>query len=165
MRSANGIRKLEGQLSDTASAKDAADAKIVEHAATITAKDAKIAELEGNLADAAITPAKLRDAAKVYAGVCDKAKALGVTFAEDADTNTIMRAVVDAKMGDAAKDYTADHIAIAFAALTKDAKAADPLRDAIKDGIRTQDAATEVNDAYSAMVDDLTNAWKPKQVA
>ncbi|OYY96288.1 MAG: hypothetical protein B7Y38_11495, partial [Sphingomonadales bacterium 28-56-43] len=40
---------------------------------------------------------------------------------------TIMKAVVDAKMGDAAKDYTADHVAIAFAALTKDTKVAAPV--------------------------------------
>lgn len=39
----------------------------------------------------------------VYCIVCDKAKALGVQFAEDADEVTIKRAVVDAKLKDAAR--------------------------------------------------------------
>jgi hypothetical protein len=137
------IVKLQGQLADAATAKDTADkalkdeqAKVVERDATITAKDATIKELEGKLADAAITPAKLADAAKAYADVCDKAKALGVTFPKDADADAVKKAVVAAKMGDAAKDYGAEHIAIAFDALTKDAKPADPLRATLKDGIK-----------------------------
>lgn len=107
-----------------AKAKEATD-KTVADAATIVAKDAEIADLTKKLADAAITPAKLADAAKEYAAVQAKAKAVGVTVAADADTAAIKKAVVDAKMGDAAKDYSADHIAIAFDALTKDAKVED----------------------------------------
>jgi hypothetical protein len=165
------IVKLQGQLADSASAKEASDkalkdeqAKIVERDATITAKDAKIVELEKKLEDAAITPAKLQDAAKAYADVCAKAKALGVTHAEDADIDAVRKAVVDAKMGDAAKDYSADHIAIAFDALTKDAKA-DPLRNALKDGIKATTEDSALQDAYSDMVDELTGAWKQKQDA
>lgn len=105
-------------------AKDA-DAKTVADAATIVAKDAEIADLKAKLKDAEITPAKLVDAAKEYAAVQAKAKAVGVTVAADADTAAIKKAVVDAKMGDAAKDYSDDHIAIAFDALTKDAKIED----------------------------------------
>jgi hypothetical protein len=137
------ILKLQGQLADSATKLSAAEqsvkdeqAKIVERDATITAKDAKITELEGQLKDTAITPAKLADAAKAYADVCAKAKSLGVTFAEDADADAVKKAVVAAKMGDAAKDYGAEHIAIAFDALTKDAKPADPLRATLKDGIK-----------------------------
>ncbi len=82
----------------------------------------EIAELTTKLADAQITPAKLRDAAKAYADTVAKAKASGVDPKEDDDEDSIKKAVVKAKMGDAAKDYTADHISIAFDALTKDVK-------------------------------------------
>lgn len=115
------VDALNSKLSAFAADKVAADAKAVTDAATLTAKDAEIATLTQKLADAALTPAKLADAAKAFADVQAKAKAAGVTVAQDADTAAIMKAVVDAKMGDAAKDYTADHFAIAFAALTKDA--------------------------------------------
>lgn len=116
------VDALNKKLADGATALNEAKSKTVADAATIVAKDAEITALTAKLADAAITPAKLRDAAKVYADAIGKAKALGVTVAEDADTGAVMKAVVSAKMGDAAKDYTADHIAIAFTALTKDAK-------------------------------------------
>lgn len=159
------ILKLQGQLADSAAAVKTAEqalrdeqAKVVERDATITTKDAKITELEGQLKDAAITPAKLADAAKVYADVCGKAKALGVTFAEDADTDTVKKAVVLAKMGDAAKDYGAEHIAIAFDALTKDAKV-DPLRNTIIDGIKPNgDGRQAVHDARSARLNRLETA-------
>lgn len=156
------ITKLLGQIRDAAAAKDAADTALATAKTEIAAKDTEIATLKQSVEDAKVTPAQLRDAAKVYAGVCDKAKALNVTFAEDADADAIMRAVVDAKMGDAAKDWTDAQVAASFAVLTKDAKVADPLRDAISGGVRTQTNDSAVNDAYSAMVDDLTTAWQRK---
>jgi hypothetical protein len=118
------ITKLQGQVADERKARETAETKSVADAATIVAKDAEITDLKAKLAAAAITPAKLADAAKEYADVQAKAKALGVTVAADADTAAIKKAVVDAKMGDAAKGYSADHIDIAFTALTKDAKPA-----------------------------------------
>jgi uncharacterized protein len=161
------IRKLEGQLADSATRLTTADkalkdeqAKVVERDATITAKDAKITELEGQLKDAAITPAKLQDAAKEYADVCGKAKALGVTFAEDADLDAVKKAVVDAKMGDAAKDYSAEHIAIAFDALVKDAKV-DPVRDTIVNGVKhTVVGRGTVETARKAWLADKAGAYR-----
>lgn len=85
-------------------------------------KDAKIATLEQATKDAKPTPAQLRDAAKAYALVCDQAKALGVKVADDADAPAIMKAVVSAKMGDTAKDWSDEQIAASFAVLAKDAK-------------------------------------------
>lgn len=134
-----------------------AEAKVVEHAATITARDTRITELETELKDAAITPAKLADAAKEYAAVQAKAKALGVTVDGEADAAAIRKAVVDAKMGDAAKDYTADHIDIAFVALTKDVKVDDTNVFDIGRAKPTDDEMKPVADAYDAMVKDLTD--------
>jgi hypothetical protein len=156
------ITKLQGQVKDAVSAKDTAEAKVVEHAATITSKDEQIADLEAKLADAAITPAKLRDAAKQFADVCAKAKALGVAHDEEADIDAVMKAVVDAKMGDAAKDFTPEHIAIAFQALTKDAKPADKLKDGIRDTVNKTTTDSEAEAAYTEMVSGLQDAWKPK---
>lgn len=133
---AAAITKLQNQIATDATAKVTLDAQI----ATLTTDKASLAAenatLKTQLADAAITPAKLRDAAKAYAAVTDKAKALGVQFAQDADADAVMKAVVDAKLGDLAKDWTADQIAVSFATLAKDAKPADPLRQALSDGAK-----------------------------
>jgi len=134
------INKLIGQLADAASAKAGAETKIAAIETDLAARAAEIATLKQQVTDAKVTPAQLRDAAKAYAQVCDKAKALGVTFADDADVAdvaAIMQAVVSAKMGDAAKDWNDEQIAASFAVLTRDAKPADPLRSAIADGVRT----------------------------
>ncbi|TKD50210.1 DUF2213 domain-containing protein [Sphingomonas baiyangensis] len=119
------ISKLQAQVADAVAAKETAETKAVADAAAVVAKDTEIADLKRQLADAAITPAKLADAAKEYADVQAKAKAAGVTVAADADTAAIKKAVVDAKMGEAAKAYTADNIAIAFDVLTKGVTVAD----------------------------------------
>lgn len=158
------IKKLQGQLSDSASAKAAVETELATVKTEMAAKDAEIVTLKQSIEDAKVTPAQLRDAAKEYALVCDKARALKVEFAEDADASAIMKAVVDAKMGDGAKGWNADQIAASFAVLTKDAKVeqSDPLRDALKGGVRTQTDNSAAQDAYSAMVTDLTDAWKPK---
>lgn len=149
------ITKLQAAVADAGKAKVEAEAKTVADAAAIVAKDAEIADLKQKLSDAAITPAKLADAAKEYADVQAKAKAAGVTVAADADTSAIKKAVVDAKMGDAAKDYTADHIAIAFDALTKDVKVGEPVVQPIGSPIIANDASVE-DAAYQRMVDRLT---------
>lgn len=160
------INKLQGQLKDAASAQAKAETELATAKTEMAAKDTEIATLTQAVADAKVTPSQLRDAAKAYALVCDKAKALGVQFAEDADADAdaIMKAVVDAKMGDAAKDWSADQVAASFAVLTKDAKAEqrDALSDAIKNGVRTQTDDSERQQAYGEMVSELTDAWKPK---
>jgi hypothetical protein len=160
------INKLIAQLADAASAKATTATELATARTETVAKDAEIVTLKQQLADAKITPAQLRDAAKVYAGVCAKATALGVKFADEADGDAIMKAVVDAKMGDAAKDYDAKDVATAFSVLTKDTKAvvADPLRAAISDGVtaRLDDAEQAATDARAAMIADLKGAAPAK---
>ncbi len=87
-------------------------------------KDAKITTLEQQVKDAAPTPAQLRAAGKSLMDAAVKAKSLGVTVGDEMDEAQIMAATVTAKMGDAAKDWTADQVAASFAVLTKDAKPA-----------------------------------------
>ena len=155
------VDALNVKLADAGTRATTAESKVAEHATTIAAKDAEIATLNQKVADATLTPAALRDAAKAYSQTCDKAKALGVQFAEDADSDAIMKAVVDAKMGDAAKGWTADQVAASFAVLTKDAKPTDPLRQAISDGIRNMgDAEQSFADVQRKASEARRNAWK-----
>lgn len=154
---------LNSKLVDATTRATTAETNLATATTTLAAKDAEIVTLNQKLADAAMTPAKLRDAAKAYAGVCGKAKALGVTFAEDADSDVIMKAVVDAKMGDAAKGWTADQIAASFAVLTKDAKVEAPTFDgsAFRGGLQT---ATDAHADYQAdrakRRASMSDAWR-----
>ena len=141
---------------------DAETAKVVTLTADAVAKDADIAKLTADLEAAAITPEKLRDAAKIYADVKAKAKAFGVEADDDDDADAIKKKVVGAKMGDAAKDYTADHIALAFDILTKDAKATVvPIGDAKPKGVDT----TAVEAARKAWLADKNNAHRASRTA
>ena len=146
---------------DTATAGLAtAQAQAVTDAATIVAKDAEITKLTADkaaLEAAKPTPAQLRDAGKAYAAIVAKGKAAGVAVTDAMDEATIMKAVVDKHMGDKAKDYTADHIAIAFDALTKDAKVEDSGVQSIGSPTVIGDAAVQAEDAaYQRMVGRLT---------
>lgn len=121
-----------------------AEAKIATLTTEKATLDAKVVTLEQQAKDAALTPAQLRDAAKSYALVVDKAKAFGVTVTDAMDETAIQNAVVAAKIGDAAKDWTDAQIAASFATLTAGHKPADPVRDAFSGGLSasTVDAAS-----------------------
>lgn len=161
------ILKLQGQVKDAVAAKDTAETALATVQTAIAAKDTEIVTLKQAVVDAKVTPAQLRDAAKAYATVCDKAKALGVTIADNADTDTIMRAVVDAKMGELAKDWSAEQVAASFAVLSKDAKvedkAPDPLRQSLADGgVKTIGATNRdsVNTSRAAWLADKQGAYR-----
>lgn len=87
---------------------------------------------------------QLRDAAKAYAQTVDKAKALGVTVSDEMDEPAIRKAVVSAKIGDAAKDWSDEQIAASFATLTADAKTADTVESFTPRANVTTDAAATV---------------------
>jgi hypothetical protein len=148
------ILKLQGQVKDADARADKAEsdvAKLTTDNATLTADKAK---LEQQLKDAELTPAKLQDAAKAYAGTVAKAKKIApaVTVSDEMDEPTIRRAVVAARLGDAAKDWSDEQVAISFdtlASQTADAKA-DPIRGAI--------ASAPVHIADASAVRDLARA-------
>jgi hypothetical protein len=156
------INRLLGQLKDAASAKEAVDTQVATLTTDKATLEAKVTTLEKQIEDAKVTPAQLRDAAKAYAAVVDKAKALGVAVTDEMDEPAIIKAAVTAKLGDATKDWTDAQFAASFATLTKDVKPADKLRDGIRDAAQPTD---DTHKAYDAMVSDLENAWKPKQPA
>ena len=151
------------------SAKDEAAVKATAELATATAK---VTELTDALAKAKPTTAELRDAAaKLAKTIADAKRFDGVTIADDMDADAAMRAVVNAKLGDAAKDYSDDHVAIAFDTLVSGlpaagqappTPAADPLRTAIGDaqtGV-VVDAKGAFAKARSARFNRLHNAHK-----
>lgn len=160
---AANIATLIAARDDAATKITALEAKGVTDAATIVAKDAEITTLKQQLADAKLTPAQLRDAAKAYALVVDKAKALGVTVTDAMDEAAIKRAVVDKAMGDKAKSYSDEHIAIAFDVVAKDAK---PAGDSVQPlgAPVTNDAANAEAKAFADSVDNL-NAWRTQRPA
>lgn len=150
-------------LADKATAETAAnDAKTAFAAkeTELATKDAEIATLRKQVEDSKLTPAQLRDAAKIYGDTVAKAKALGVSVADDADVVAVQKAVVTAKMGDAAKDWTADQIAASFAVLTKDVKADAPSVQPIGAPKITGDSAASVSTARQQWLADKANAYR-----
>lgn len=150
----------EATIKTLLTARDAATAKVGGLETQVATLTTDKATLEQKLKDAALTPQQLRDAAKSYALTLDKAKALGVTVTDAMDEPAIQRAVVNAKIGDAAKDWNDAQVAASFATLSRDVKPRDPLRDAIAGGVRVEDAAA-LEDAAWAKANDH-NAWRNK---
>jgi chromosome segregation ATPase len=110
------IEKLQGQVkvADERAAKAEGDiAKLTTDKATL---EAKVTTLEQQVKDAKLTPQQLRDAAKAFAQTLDTAKKLApaATLNDSMDEAAIKRAVVSAKLGDAAKDWSDEQIAVSF---------------------------------------------------
>jgi hypothetical protein len=160
------IVKLQGQVVAVTSAKDTADADNIKLKAEAVAKDAEIVALKQKVEDSKLSPAQLRDAAKAYGLTIAKAKAAGATVTDAMSELDIKKAVVTAKMGDAAKAYTDEHIAIAFDALTKDlkidaSKTPDAFRDAVIDGgLDVTDETKTYDAAKQARLDRLNRVSK-----
>lgn len=147
----------------------ARDATITENAATIVARDAEIVTLKAAVDAAKVTPAQMRDAAAGYARTVASAKKLGATITDAMDEPAVKRAAVSLKMGDAAKDYSDDHVAVAFdtlvAALPADKGAPPtPVRDAlgevIGDAANVTDARTAFADARAKRMERLSGAYR-----
>jgi hypothetical protein len=156
------ITKLLGDRKLVTDKLTAADGKVVAHEATIVAKDAEITTLKDQVEKSKLTPQQLRDAGKAYATVAAKAKKLGVTVADNASTDIIMRAVVDAKMGDKAKAYSDEHVAIAFDSLTADLKVEDkdPLADFVRGGGANLTDGIDVEGDRTKRRQALSDAWR-----
>lgn len=148
------IRKLEGERNEARDAKAIAET-------SLAAKDTEIATLKTEnqqLKDSKPTPAQLRDAARSFAIVCDKAKAVGVEVTDAMDEPAIMKAVVTKVMGDAAKDWNDAQIGASFAVATKDAKPAALAVQPLPAPVNIGDAAAR-EQASLAKANDF-NGWR-----
>ena len=112
------IEKKDAAIADAATALTDAQAKA-------STESGKVAALEQQLADAKaeLEPAKIDARVADRAALLTRAKTLKADIVTDGKTDAeIRRAVVDAKLGDAAKDMDDAGIVGAFLALTADSK-------------------------------------------
>lgn len=137
----------------------------------LKAKDAEIVTLKKQAEDAKVTPAMLDAMVKDRAVVIGKASAvLGDKLVTDGKSVAEIQAqVVTAKLGDAAKGWTAGEIAASFNTLTADIKVEQQQNGTVYDAMKSfahphnnQDVRDK---AYTAYTDDLQNAWKGKSAA
>jgi hypothetical protein len=159
------IEKLQGQVKDLTDGKAKADEKVGELTATVSTKDGEIAALEQKLKDAEVKPEQLEKLAADRAALVATAKAIDPKVVTDGKTEAeIRQAVVEAKLGDSAKDLDEAAIGGAFKVLAKDVKQPDPVRDAIRDQADTKTDDAKVRDSYDGMLKDLAEASKPKHL-
>lgn len=156
------IEKLQGQATAAVQAKDAADTKIGELTAAISTKDGEIAALTQQVKDAEISPAQLEKLVADRSALIAQAKAIDPNIVTDGKTEgEIRKAVVSAKLGDAAKDMNDGAIGGAFAVLAKDVKV-DPIRNAMSGAAphNIGDAKSEYLVARDLARKNLSDGWK-----
>lgn len=116
-----------------------------------TTKDAEIATLKTQVADAT-SPEKMAEAVRELADATEKARAvIGDTLVTDGKSAAeIRKQVVDAKMGDTAKDWTEAQVSASFAALTVSTPATDRLADALTNRVPVADTRDKAQSDYVA---------------
>lgn len=137
-----------------AAADAATAATAAAHAAALAAKDAEIEAAKKSIPDAAALEQMARDRADLIALAKAAVPALDAT---GKDAEAIRKEVVLARLGDAAKDYTADQHRIAFDIVTKDAKPAATVDPLVPGGTQV------LADGKSPMLkrhERLQDAWK-----
>jgi len=131
--------------------------------ALVQNKDAEIATLKQQLADSQWTPEKIAKAARERNAVEQRAKALldGIQITDAMSDEAIRRQVVNARMGDMAKDWTDGQVTSSFSTLAVLGGGSDLSR--VVNVIRSNDTfvgTDPVAAAYKQYDDELTNRWK-----
>ena len=164
------VGKLQNSLADSAFKLATVENQVATLTATVSARDAEIVTLRQAVTDAKVTPAQLRDAAKAYDRLVMDAKRLlpSLVVADGMDEPAIRKAVVSAKVGDAAKDFTDAQVDVSFATLLAAGLPAprDTVRDAISAGtVSLSDARAKRDEAVAKAASETTNAWRAPVVA
>ena len=156
------IEKLQGQLKAAEADKAKAEADGNKLMLDVSTKDGEIAALTKKLEDAEIKPAQLEQMVADRSALIAQAKAVHPELVTDGKTEAeIRKAVVDAKLGDVAKDMDEAAIGGAFKVLAKDVKPIDPVRNALSGGVVSiGDAKAEYDKARAAAKKNLSEAWK-----
>ena len=157
------IDALTKRVTDAEAACSAAEMAAKKKKEEMDAKDGQIAALTKQVADAALTPAKLDALVKDRMAVVDKArKILGDKAVTDGKSEAeIRRAVVVAKLGDeAAKAMSDAAIEGAFATLTIDAKGTQQ-SDTLARGLSTTLPSPTRDAAHADYSKRLSDAWRP----
>jgi hypothetical protein len=123
-------------------------------------KDAQIVTLTQQLADASMTPAKLDAAVKARGLVVDAARKVLPSVVVDGKTEAeIQRQVVDARLGDAAKGWSAEMVAASFNTLSAGNVVVDTVRN-FHQTHSNQTVQGTAEAAHATMVTGLSDAWK-----
>lgn len=154
---AQALEKLQKTIVDMENkakvAEEEEKKKLAAKEAELAAKDAEIATLKDKVLDAAAIDKLVADRADLIT----RAKALDPKVATDGKSDEeIRQAVVESRLGDAAKGKSAAYIDAAFD-LLGDGKA-DPLKKALADTVSEKPASRE--DIYAARDAALESAWK-----
>lgn len=144
---------IERQMAKDATAIAELTTQVAKLTADVQTKDAEIATIAKQLADAT-SPEALSAAVAELADVSAKANAIlgDSAVIEGKTADDIRKQVVDAKLGDVAKGWTADQVSASFAALTATITPVDRIANAISN-IKTTDAT---NKSQSLYVDRMT---------
>lgn len=164
-------KKFEEEDEKKKKAKDAADTLIADQKKVIEVKDAEIVTLKAAVADSAMTPAKLDALVKDRADVILAAeKVLGDRLDKSKSNDEIRKQVVDAKLGDKAKGWSADAIMAGFVSIcandtgssgyTAPSLSNQPLRDALGNPLTVSDSDKKLNESYATYDKSLKDAWK-----
>lgn len=158
------IQKLQGQVAALDARVKDAETKVGTLTADADAKAGRIAALETELADAS-DPAKLSAKVAARAALVGDAKKLApaLTIADSMGDAEIRRAVVEARLGDKAKDMSDAAIDGAFAALAPATGGTDQLKDGIRDAANTPvigDAKAKWEAARAEREKQLRDGWK-----
>ena len=158
---------LEQAVTDAKTTAQAEVATLKTEAANTTAvlatKDAEIATLKQQITNSKITPQKLQEMARARAGLEQRAKALlDSVQLEGKGDEEIRRQVVNAKLGDTAKDWTDDMVAASFntLAVSRDSNGLQHVVQVIKQNDNFTGGADPVAAAYKEYDDVLFNRWK-----
>lgn len=155
------VKALDAKLTASDTALGTATAQLADARTALETKDGEIAALKTQVADAAITPAKLADMIAARAKIIDAAKALGVEGIADQSDAEIKKLAVTKKMGDAAASLSDAAIDGAFAAYATSLAPADPLRAGITGMPQSfGDAATDYQTQRAKQAATLRDAWK-----
>lgn len=148
------------------------DSQIAKLTADLTAATTKVTTLEAQVKDSAMTPEKLEAMVRDRSTMIGKAKVLLPSVVLDGKTDAdIRRQIVDAKMGDKAKDWPDDQVRISFdtlAAMVDDSAVSHVAGSNLNDVARSFSSAAApahggamtVDQAYDKRIDRLQNAWK-----
>jgi hypothetical protein len=159
------IEKLQGQVRVADEAKAKAEGDVAKLTTDKSTLEAKVTTLEQQVKDAKLTPQQLRDAAQAFAKTLDTAKKLApaATLNDNMDEPAIKRAVVSAKLGDAAKDWSDEQVSVSFDTLAAQAAdtSVDPVRNVLSGGVAVVgDAKAEFEAARAKQIAALRDAHK-----
>lgn len=155
-------KRLTDAQSDVAKLQSQIANDTTKYTTDVAAKDAEIATLKASLADSVLTPDKLDALVKDRENVVSIAKAMLPTVVVDGKTlPEIKRQIVDAKLGDTAKGWSDEQVAVSFDTLGANVKV---VGDGVTRTVQAFSAPNAQHNVKDAALDKrdarVRDAWK-----